>query len=141
MFKKGFFIGVLLLQVLLVSEITAADKVSETDYQLSLDEAVRIQVEANALPISSNYEADFAYLAVGDIRFVQPMLLKHIKTSIRSEPSLLSPVQHVFVAGGSFEIVGIVASEGLLSDALWYEVLYKQERYYLAVDDVLQRRQ
>lgn len=137
--KKGLVFGIILFFGVFALPVEAAKEVSETDYRLTLEEAVSIQVNAEAPPISSAYADDPAYVSLEDVAFMRPLIFRHMITYLRAEPSLESPVAHGLFTGVPY-VTGVVQGAGGLGDDVWFEVLHDGGRFYVLLEDVFVSR-
>lgn len=122
-----------------LSHVTPMKKIEmmETDYGLSLNDAIEIQANAGAPPITSLYHHTPAFIDKSAIRFIQPTRLYGMLIDVKKEPANSSKTVYQFFGMSKVYINDIVAGEKVKGQDLWYEIAYQGERYYIHVNNIL----
>lgn len=110
---------------------------TETKYNITLDEAVTIQANASARPITSLYSDVPAYVKNENVTIVNPVRLYGVTVDVRKEPSLNSDIEYQFLGTIPVYIKDYVVGDQYGNSALWYEIMYKQKKYYIHSSSVL----
>jgi len=106
-------------------------RTTETKYQLTLDEAVDIQANANASPITSLYNDTLVYVPKKNIRIIQPARLYGVTVEVKEKPKVDSAVAHRFLGIVPVYINDLVIGDMYGNNDLWYEIVYKAKKYYI----------
>lgn len=137
----------LLLFVLFILFAPSVDRASAvveyTDYEITLKEAIEIQLNAEATPITDIYRDSAAYIHINDIRFDDPKVAV-LRANVREEPSFKSGVTYQFPKNVPLHIVGIEEDiNPLLNEILqkeeskrWYKIAYQTNTYFVHESDV-----
>src|SRR5690625_668625 len=104
---------------------------TETHYNLTLDEAVAIQENAGAPPITSLYSDTSAYVQKKAMRLVQPVRLNGVMIDIKNEPRVDSEVAYQFLGSTPVYIKDYIIGDMYNNSNLWYEIAYETESYYI----------
>lgn len=129
-------------------------KIDYTDYGITLDEAVDIQLRANATPISDKYKNEPAYISVKSTTFVNPFISVDI-ADVRITPSIKGevifqfpknvPIHITSIVNEKFNTIEYESFNGLPIPFMkvkkdetnrWYEIIYKRDKYYIALNEV-----
>lgn len=102
-----------------------------TDYSITLDEAVDIQMNVATNPITDMYKDEPAYLNAKNLRIIGPNKITATIANIRTEPSPKAPIAYHFPQSVTVNIVGIVEGEPYEENPLWYKIAYDTQTYYI----------
>ncbi|MEI3611373.1 N-acetylglucosaminidase [Pseudogracilibacillus sp. SO30301A] len=102
-----------------------------TDYSITLEEAVDIQLNKASNPITDIYRNDPAYIATNDVKFTGPNEINALTVNIRTEPTLDSKVAFQFIKTTPVNINKVVQGDEYEDSPLWYEIYYKTDTYYI----------
>ncbi|MBO1003239.1 glucosaminidase domain-containing protein [Pseudogracilibacillus auburnensis] len=133
-----------------------------TDYHITLDEAVDIQVNAKANPITDIYRGAPSYVHFNDVKIVSPIISVPV-ANVRTAPSLEGEIAFDFPKMAPIFIVGIEKNIGnsskqepltltkLLQERfetvewqehnrsegdVWYKIAYQTNTYFVQTSDV-----
>jgi len=105
-----------------------------TDYNITLDEAVDIQLNEAGNPITDVYKGAPAYVNADHIEFTGPNKVQVLKANIRTEPNFEAPIAHQFIKNAPVNIVGIESGDEYKGSTLWFKIIYEGEPYYIHTD-------
>ena len=106
-------------------------KKAYTDYGISLDEAVEIQLNEAAKPITDLYRDAPAYVNKKAVEFVGPNRIKVFIANIRTAPSLDAKIAFQFPYTIPVEIIDIVTGDAYQESELWFKIAYQTHIYYI----------
>lgn len=112
-------------------QIVATEKqqaVTYTDYQITLDEAVDIQVHTNASPITDIYRNTPAYVDANDVKIVHPKIAPS-QAPIYTAPSTESEVAYHFPKNVPVHLTGLELERA--KEEAWYKIAYQTNTYYV----------
>lgn len=103
----------------------------KTDYNLSFENAVEMQMNANAKPITSVYAKDWSYVDLRHIQSFQKAVPTGREMIVRKEPNWDSAQKGSLYGSLQVAIVGPVNNNKRFDADVWYEVMYQGEKGYV----------
>lgn len=101
-----------------------------TDYAITLEEAVDIQLKATN-PMTDLYREHPAYVSMNDVEFVGSNEINVLIANIRKEPALDAEIAYRFPKRTPVHITGIELGDKYEDSPLWYAIEYKKNTYYI----------
>ncbi|SHF76001.1 N-acetylglucosaminidase [Ornithinibacillus halophilus] len=100
-----------------------------TEYNLSLEDALNIQMKVN--PQTDKYIGDPAFVHGDFIRIIREAQISGTTVNVRTEPILKDKyIAHSLAGGTEIEIVDRVVGDSFSGSNLWYKIKYNDEILY-----------
>jgi len=110
---------------------TSGDESITTEYHITLDEAVEIQANASAPPITSIYSNDFTFVQKKNMRIINPVRLFGITFDVWEAPTIDSGTVYQFLGTTPIYVKDFVIGDRYNDSNVWFEIAYKSESYYI----------
>lgn len=132
--RKFYIMLAIMVYLLVLTPAQALAKKAETvftDYSITLDEAVDIQMNVATNPITDLYKDEPAYVYAKNLRIIGPNKITATIANIPTQPSPKAPIAYHFPQSVTVNIVGIVEGEPYDENPLWYKIAYDTNTYYI----------
>lgn len=125
---------VFLVWISVTDSYVSAEEHVVTNYDITLEEAVDIQVNVAGNPITDLYKDAPAFLQIEDLEFVGPNKISVLLANMRTEPALDAEVAYRLAQSTSVQIIDVVSGDVYQDNPLWYKIAYNGENYYIHTD-------
>lgn len=132
--KKYIMCTALLFFVFIHISSQASAKEAETvftDYSITLDEAVDIQVNGSTNPTTDLYKDEPAYLYAKDVEIIGPNKIMASIANIRTEASMDAPIAFQFPKEVAVEVIGVEEGDVFEGNPIWFKISHKKKTYYV----------
>ena len=106
------------------------NKTEYTDYKLTLNQAVDIQLNQSA-PMTDKYRNDPAYVSANYLRLTGSAKVSGSKVNIRTAPNTTGTIAFQYTAGTSITITGTATGTSISGSTLWYKISQNGKTYYI----------
>ena len=129
--KRALLTASIIIIVFSTGKVSVWGKDVSTDYGVTLDEAVQIQIDSSARPTTSLYKADQAYLHQDNIKLIEPDRYIRSFTPLYDEPNQDSEKVRKPFPIKEYTIQELILDESNEDGLVWLEVLIDGEVKYL----------
>lgn len=104
-----------------------------TEYNLTLDEAVEIQMRADSPPQTDKYRNEPAYVSEKDINFIKKTIINGNGVRLRTSPKLNTNnnIKYSVNYGTEVKIIKEVQGDSYQGSNIWYQIEYNRETLYV----------